>query len=151
MEENVELLIAECYRVARRALEAGNEPFGAVLVQGGAIILEAQNTVNTDGDITKHAELNLVSQAVKKLSPKVLSQCTLYTSTEPCVMCAGAIYWAGISRVVYGCSTEALASITGDGFAVPFREVFAKGKRDIDVIGPIAEEKGLRILKNFWR
>jgi len=150
MEECVGRLIAECFRVARRALEKGNEPFGALLVKEGQIVLTAENTVNTDKDLTKHAELNLVSQAVQSFPPEILSHCTLYVSTEPCVMCAGAIYWAGIPRVVYGCSTEALANLTGGTFAVPCREVFAKDKRGIEVIGPVAEEEGLRIHKNFW-
>lgn len=150
MEDSTEHLIAECYRLARSAFQKGNEPFGALLARDGRIVLTAENTVNTDGDLTRHAELNLVSQAVRSLSPETLAHCTLYTSTEPCVMCAGAIYWAGIPRVVYGCSAEAFARITGGGFAVPCREIFTKGRRDIDVTGPVAEEEGLQIHREFW-
>ncbi|MCJ7522871.1 MAG: nucleoside deaminase [Dehalococcoidia bacterium] len=150
MEESIEYLIAECYRVARQALQNGNEPFGALLTRKGQIVLTAENTVNTDGDLTRHAELNLVSRAVQSLPSDILSQCTLYASTEPCVMCAGAICWAGIPRVVYGCSTQALARLTGGVFAVPCREIFAGGRRVIDVIGPAAEEEGLQIHREFW-
>jgi tRNA(Arg) A34 adenosine deaminase TadA len=150
MAESAESLITECYRIARSALQKGNEPFGALLVRDGRIVLRAENTIITDGDLTKHAELNLISQAVQSFDSETLSHCTLYTSTEPCVMCAGAIYWAGITRVVYGCSTEALARITGGRFAVPCRELFAKGGREIEVIGPVAEEEGLQIHREFW-
>jgi len=151
MEEPVERLIAECFSIARSALLEGNEPFGALLARDGRVVLTAENTVNTDGDLTRHAELNLVSRAVRRFPPEILSQCTLYTSTEPCVMCAGAIYWAGIPRVVYGCSTEALAGVTGGCFAVPCREIFAKGGREIEVIGPVAEEEGIQALREFWK
>lgn len=151
MEEPVEQLIAECFSIARSALLKGNEPFGALLARDGRVVLTAENTVNTDGDLTRHAELNLVSQAVRSFPPETLSHCTLYASTEPCVMCAGAIYWAGIPRVVYGCSTQALAMITGGSFAVPCRELFAKGGREIEVMGPVAEEEGLRIHREFWK
>ena len=150
MDESIEHLIEECFRIARSALQKGNEPFGALLARDGQIVLTAENTVNTDGDLTRHAELNLVSQAVQSFDAAALSQCTLYTSTEPCVMCAGAIYWAGIPRVVYGCSTGALAGLTGGSFAVPCREVFCMGKRETEVIGPVAEEEGLRLLSEFW-
>ena len=124
MEESIEHLIAECYSVARQALRNGNEPFGAVLARNGEVVLTAENTVNTDGDLTRHAEMNLVSRSVQSLPSEILAECTLYASTEPCVMCAGAIYRAGIPRVVYGCSAQALARLTGGAFAVPCREIF---------------------------
>jgi tRNA(Arg) A34 adenosine deaminase TadA len=150
MEEPVEFLISECFAVARSALQNGNEPFGALLARDGRVVLTAENTVITDGDPTKHAELNLVSRAVQSLSPEILSHCTLYASAEPCVMCAGAIYWAGIPRVVYGCSAEGLAELTGGSLAVQCREVFSRGRRETKVIGPVAEEEGLRIHREFW-
>jgi tRNA(Arg) A34 adenosine deaminase TadA len=88
-------------RFIRRAIELsvlakdhGNHPFGALLVNDdNEIILEAENTVYTEHDVTRHAELNLVSKASRTLDPEVIQQSTLYTSTEPCAMCSGSIFW----------------------------------------------------------
>ena len=85
----------------------------ALLVRDGEIVMEAENTVESEVDITGHAELNLVRRAVHELGEEVVKACTLYTSTEPCAMCSGAIYWSGISRVVYACSAKRLGEIAG--------------------------------------
>ena len=82
MPDDHERLIRECYALARSAVEIGNHPFGALLAKDGEVILTAENTVHSDGDVTRHAELNLVSRAARELDPETLSQCTLYTSTE---------------------------------------------------------------------
>src|SRR5262249_18404642 len=87
--------------LARRAREHGNNPFGALLVDAdGNIVLEVENTVVTDRDVTAHAELSLMRQAGARLASDSLAGCTLYASTEPCAMCAGAIYWGNVRRVV---------------------------------------------------
>src|SRR5687768_14770951 len=92
--------------VARQAMTAGNAPFGAVLVAAdGRLLLEAGNTVLTSGDATGHAELNLIREATQRLDPATLAGATLYASTEPCPMCAGAVFWSGIGRVVFGLSS----------------------------------------------
>ena len=76
--------------VARQAREHGNHPFGALLVEHrGNVVLEAENTVRTDKDVTAHAETNLMRMASARFEPDFLERCTLYTSTEPCAMCAG--------------------------------------------------------------
>jgi tRNA(Arg) A34 adenosine deaminase TadA len=91
--------------VAQRAQSHGNHPFGAILVSGtGDILLEVENGYMPDRDMTGHAERLLATAASKQFEPKFLANCTLYTSAEPCCMCAGAAYWAGIGRVVYGLS-----------------------------------------------
>ena len=98
-----EYYISLALDIARRARSAGNHPFGALLVGAdGEVLLEAENTVMTEHDCTGHAETNLMRLASTRFSLDILSGCTLYTSTEPCAMCAGAIYWGGINRVVYG-------------------------------------------------
>ena len=98
----------------RRARENGNHPFGAVLVDDtGTVVLEAENMQVTARDSTGHAETNLVRAASQRFDPDFLRRCTLYTSTEPCKMCAGAIYYAGIPRVVFALSQEGLRSIAG--------------------------------------
>jgi len=144
--------------VARRAREKGNHPFGALLVDAdGAVLLEAENTVNTEHDCTGHAETNLVRMACRRFERAVLEGCTLYTSTEPCAMCAGAIHWSGIGRVVFGLSEEGLYALTSDGehpdnetMTLPCREVFARCVRPVEVIGPLIEDEARVVHEGFW-
>lgn len=145
-----EQFIQECYRLARQAMSQGNHPFGALLVHRNEIILTAENTVHSEHDVTCHAELNLVSQACRQFSPEVLRESTLYTSTEPCAMCTGGIYWSGIGTVAYGCSAAGLASVVGNDFLNPCTDLFATGKRPTEVIGPILEDEGIAIHQSYW-
>jgi len=150
MKADTERLIRQCFALARRAREKGDHPFGALLAGGDEILLSALNTVNTDCDPTRHAELNLVSLACRRYAPEILAETTLYTSTEPCVMCAGAIYWAGIPRVVYGVSARALGRLAGGSLVVPCRDVFGAGRRGVAVTGPVLEDEGLEVHAGFW-
>jgi tRNA(Arg) A34 adenosine deaminase TadA len=98
--------------VSFAAREHGNHPFGAVLVDpSGTVVLEAENTVNTGHDVTHHAELNLVRRACASIPYADIPRHTLHTSCEPCAMCAGAIYWAGVGRVIYALSVERLLGV----------------------------------------
>ena len=118
-----EKFLRRSFDVARRAREHGNHPFGAVLVSGlGQVLLEVENGFLPDHDMTGHAERLLATQASKQFASNVLINCTLYSSAEPCAMCAGAIYWAGIGRVVYGLSEKRLKSM----IARPRRESDAR-------------------------
>mgnify|MGYP001815363138 CR=1 FL=1 len=146
-----EHFIRESFTLARQASRNGNHPFGALLVKDGEILLTAENSVNSDHDITRHAELNLVSQASRQFSPEILAQVTLYTSTEPCAMCTGAIYWAGIPVIVFGCSAESMSQITGGTPLIPCREILDRARRPPQVIGPILNEEGVEIHQHFWR
>jgi tRNA(Arg) A34 adenosine deaminase TadA len=143
--------------VARRAREHGNHPFGAVLVdKDGVLLLEAENTVNTERDCTGHAETNLMRLSSKRFNPDFLAECTLYTSTEPCAMCSGAIYWGGVGRVVFALSEKVFGTITGHDpqnptFSLPCREVFARGQRRVEVVGPIIENEATGVHEGFWR
>ena len=142
--------------VARRAREHGNHPFGAVLVdKDGALLLEAENTVNTERDCTGHAETNLMRLSSKRFDADFLADCTLYTSTEPCAMCSSAIYWSGIGRVVYALGAEALMAIVDDvsgsgTLALSCREVLARGGRVVEVSGPQLEEQARPVHEGFW-
>lgn len=142
--------------IARRARASGNHPFGALLVgDDGDILLEAENTVITARDCTGHAETNLMRLASARFGLDILSRCTLYTSTEPCAMCSGAIYWGEINRVVYGLSEAHLYAITGSNpenlvLALPCREIFQHGQRAIEVIGPLLEEEARVVHLGFW-
>lgn len=142
--------------VAWRAREHGNHPFGAVLVGADSqILLEAENTVLTARDATGHAETNLVRLATQRFTPEQLAGCTLYTSTEPCAMCAGAIHWSGIGRVVYALSETDLYNIVGpspDHLLLPCREVFAHSQRPVVVSGPAAalDSEARAVHEGFW-
>ncbi len=152
----VEALMRRAIALARQAREHGNHPFGALLADAfGRVRGEAENTVVTGADCTGHAELNLVRQACITNDANDLAAATLYTSTEPCAMCAGAIYWAGISRVVFGLREAELRALTGADannptMALPCRDVFAAGQRAIDVIGPFLEDEARAVHAGFW-
>ena len=91
---------------ARIALDADEIPIGAVIVCGDRIIARASNLTEALNDVTAHAEMQAITSAANRLGGKYLKGCTLYVTIEPCVMCAGALGWAQISRVVYGASDE---------------------------------------------
>ena len=127
--------------VARRALDAGHHPFGALLVgPDHETVLSEQGNIDT----VNHAEAVLARMASRVYSADELWGCTLYTTVEPCCMCAGTQYWAHIGRLVYGMSERRLLAITGNHIEnptldLPCREVFGRGQKDIHVIGPVAE------------
>lgn len=143
--------IEKTYQLARKAQANNNHPFGALLVHNNTVTLTSENTVITDRDITKHAELNLISLATHQFDNDILSQAIIYTSTEPCAMCAGAIFWSGISTVVYGCSAKKLGELASGTFVVPCKNIFEYGNREITVIGPILESQGADIHQGFWK
>ncbi|MEX0626743.1 MAG: nucleoside deaminase [Chloroflexota bacterium] len=142
--------------IAHRARANGNHPFGALLVDAaGELVAEAENTVTSDGDPTAHAEINLVRTAGRRFDPDYLSECTLFSSTEPCAMCAGAIYWAGIGRVVFALGEDELRRMTGSNaasptLALPSREVFARGQRSVRVEGPALLDEARAVHDGFW-
>jgi tRNA(Arg) A34 adenosine deaminase TadA len=143
--------------LARAARAAGNHPFGALVVAAdGAVLAEATNrSVPGRGDATGHAELEAVRAASGAHPAGTLLTATLYSSAEPCAMCAGAIYWAGIGRVVYGLSEARLLALTGDHpqnptLSLPCREVFARGQRAIEVVGPLVEDEAAVVHAGFW-
>ena len=142
--------------VARMAREHGDHPFGAILVDTqGNLLLQAENTVVTEKDCTGHAETNLMRLASKIYSPEELAACTLYTSTEPCAMCAGAIHWGNVGRMVFALSEEALYDLIGpspEHLLLPCREVFSRSGRPVEVLGPALEldEEARAVHAGFW-
>lgn len=143
-------------QVAQKAREHGNHPFGAILVdENNQVLMQAENTVVTGRDCTGHAETNLMRLATHHFSEEKLATCTLYTSTEPCVMCAGAIYWGNVRRVVYALSEVALYEIAGpspEHLLLPCREVFARSQRHVEVEGPAVEldTEARSVHEGFW-
>jgi tRNA(Arg) A34 adenosine deaminase TadA len=142
-------------RIAQRALADGRHPFGALLVAADyeTVLLEQGNVDGVD-----HAEAVLAREAARRYAPELLWHCTLYTTVEPCCMCAGTQYWAHIGRLVYGMSERALLAVTGDHaenptLDLPCREVFARGQKRIAVIGPVPEVEAeiAALHADFWR
>jgi tRNA(Arg) A34 adenosine deaminase TadA len=149
--ESHESFLREAIALSKSAVANGDEPFGSVLVKDGAVILRAENSVFTGRDMTNHAELNLVKLAAKHYDAPFLAGCTLYTSTEPCAMCAGAIYWSGIGRMVFACSETRLGEIAGIGLNVPSRAVLQTGARNVAVVGPTnLEDEAAEVHQEFW-
>ena len=148
-------LLRRAIGLAAAARAAGNHPFGALLAgPDGAVLLEAGNEAAT-GDRTAHAERMLMSRASLAYTPDFLAQCSLVTSAEPCAMCAGAAYWAGIGRVVYGISEKALGALIGPHpenltMDLSCRVVLAAGQRHIEVVGPLLEDESRAVHIDFW-
>jgi len=94
------------FQEAQLAYEEGEVPVGAVIVAQNRIIARAHNLTETLTDVTAHAEMQAITAASNQLGSKYLNQCTLYVTLEPCVMCAGALSWAQLGRLVYGASDE---------------------------------------------
>ena len=146
-----EALVRRSIQIAADAVTHGNHPFGALLAKDGQILLEAENTIYTGHDITHHAETNLVRLAVQRYEFDFLEGCVLYTSTEPCAMCSGAIYWSGIGAVVYACSAPRLAEFAGVGLEIRSSEVFASGTRKVTLIGPVLEDEAITVHAGYWK
>lgn len=151
-----EAFLRRSFDVARRAMAHGNHPFGAILVNaGGEVLIETENGYMPERDMTAHAERLLATAASKRFAPDYLAYCTLYSSAEPCAMCAGAIYWSGIGRVVFGLSERRLKAMTGNHaenptLDLPCRTVFAAGQRPIEVTGPLLEDEAAALHEGVW-
>ncbi|AIY15894.1 nucleoside deaminase [Pimelobacter simplex] len=150
-----ERLLLAAIDLAQQARDHGNHPFGALLATAsGEVLCEAENTVLTDRDVTRHAELNLVSTASRTLDADQLAAATLYTSTEPCAMCAGAVYWSRIPRVVYALGSDELTRLAGDGteptLHLGSRAVFAAGTPGVEVSGPHLPDRARAVHEGFW-
>lgn len=150
-------LLRETIRLAEVSKAEGNHPFGALLADAeGSVLIACGNTHSTDGG-TGHAELNVARAAAAQYSPEFLESCTLYTSVEPCSMCSGGTYWAGIGRLVYGMAETRLAELTGDNpenltMSLPCRAVLSAGQRPVTVEGPFPELEDdiVRTHHGFW-
>jgi tRNA(Arg) A34 adenosine deaminase TadA len=143
--------------LALKARNDGRHPFGSLIVneRGETVVAARNNAVRPKGDPTQHAEMLACAQAARLLTEAELARCTLYTSTEPCAMCAGAIYWTGIGRVVFALAETGLVRYTGSHtenptLDLPCREVFARGQKPIVVAGPLLEDEAGKVHEGFW-
>jgi tRNA(Arg) A34 adenosine deaminase TadA len=139
----------EVFAIARRARAHGNRPFGALLIAGnGAVLAAAENSQMSDEHILAHAEMNLLHRAVRDFTPDVLASSTLYTSAEPCAMCAGAIFWSGIHRLVFGLSGDRLHELSGlppHMLVASARDILTRAGRQVEIIGPVFESEAAAI------
>jgi tRNA(Arg) A34 adenosine deaminase TadA/predicted enzyme related to lactoylglutathione lyase len=145
----------EVIALSRASRDDGRHPFAAmVTANDGTRIAQAMNASAVDP--TCHAEVEAVRLAARQAGREALRSATLYSSAEPCAMCAGAIYWSGIGRVAYALSEQALLEFTGANaenptLSLPCREVFARGQRSIAVVGPVLEAEAAAVHEGFWR
>ncbi|NIK66632.1 nucleoside deaminase [Paenibacillus sp. BK720] len=158
MKQDHTYYLKYCIEVSRRSRENGNTPFGAILVnEEGEIVLEQENVEITERRCTGHAETALMEKASRQYEHHDLWSYTLYTTFEPCAMCSGSIYWGNVGKVVYAATEEALLKLTGDHeqnptFNLPCRDIFAKGQKPIEVVGPFPEleEEVVAVHKGYW-
>jgi len=164
MEEqniNHEKWMREAIYVSINAIQNGNHPFGAIFVdpKQQKVIASAENTVATEKDCTGHAETNLVRILSKNLTFKQISEGILYTSTEPCAMCSGAIFWCGVKKVVFGLRATEMYKLVGEEIGeenaqllkISCNEVLLKGNHATEIIGPILEEEAKIPHLGFWK
>lgn len=163
-------------QLSERAVKRGNHPFGCVVVarpkedviaeaqrsDKDVVLVEAMNSVHTEHDPSGHAETNAIREMGRVLHFWALENdgrrlpdshtIELFTSTEPCVMCCGAIYWSfAVDRVVYACSESGLAQYAGADFLCPCRDTFRRGARRVQVDGPFLEEEAVVVHSTFWK
>jgi tRNA(Arg) A34 adenosine deaminase TadA len=140
-----ERYIREAIELAEEAVDEGNTPFGSLLVVDGEVVERSRNTTLTEEDITAHPELKLARWAARELTPAERDRCTMYTSTEPCEMCATAIHYAGLDRVVFSVSTGTLADRRGTEAGLTCAELIDAKGGSTAVDGPVLESDGLRV------
>jgi len=136
--------------LARKAGERGDGPYGSLLVVDGETVMEETNREHTDDDLSLHPELTLARRADSELDPETAPNAVMYTSTEPCPMCATGMAYAGLGAVVYSVSGTRAATIRGDAVdTIPSEEMFDRLGADIDVLGPVLEKEGVAVHEQY--
>jgi tRNA(Arg) A34 adenosine deaminase TadA len=135
---------------SRAAVRAGNFPYGAALVSAaGELLHVSQNNQVTSGDCTGHAEVALIREVCAKLGAATLAGATVYASGEPCAMCAGALFWAKVARVVFGASNADIMRFGGGAtLSLNTAQVLAAGSHAIQVSGPVLEQEAVAVIKD---
>lgn len=156
MNFDINEIMRQAIKVAWDAREHNNHPFSALLVnQFGDVLLKAENSVESDMDLTSHAEIKLISKATKKYNKEFLKKCIIVTSAEPCPMCSGAIFWSNIGTVIYGLSSQWLYEMSDpqhkNSLNITCREILERGTKEVKVIGPVLEEEASEPHLDFWK
>lgn len=133
-----------------KAVEQGNEPFGAVLVKNNEIVYVNQNQIYTKNDPTFHAEFGLIRRFCEETGITDLSDYTLYSSCEPCYMCCGAMVWTKLGRLVYGASDIDLCEILGVEGSRCSKIVFEKSHANIEVVSGVLRDQAIKVLKSYF-
>ena len=155
MDHN-EALLTRSFELAAEARSAGDHPFGALFEVDGQVLAEARNRIYSDHDMTAHAETALVLKLEREYLLDQAGDGTLYASCEPCPMCVGAMFWAGVRRVVYGLSSTRLMELAtppGDtpvGFTIRAAEIGAAASPPMLFDGPNREEEAAAAHIGFW-
>jgi tRNA(Arg) A34 adenosine deaminase TadA len=138
--------IRRTFELAREAADRGDNPFGSVLARDDAVVMEESNRVRTENDIRRHPELHLAHRACRKYGRDARATMVMYTSTEPCPMCAGGMATAGFDRVVYSVGADEVAAVTGTEPSVRSAEILGG---ITDVVGPVLNDEGRQIHREF--
>ena len=137
--------------LAKQARAEGEVPIGALVVLKDEIVGEGWNRPISTNDPTAHAEIVAMRAAAQNLSTYRLLDTILYVTLEPCAMCAAAIYWSGISQIVYGCAAQTLENMAHGGFVIPSNQLFKHGERKVIAMGPYFENEAVKVHEGFWK
>lgn len=135
-------------KLALEEAKKGDSPYGAVIVKDDEVIALAHNTVKTDSDPSAHAEINVIRSLTTKINNPYLEGYIIYTTGEPCPMCAAACVWTGISEIVFGASIQDLIEVKQSQINISCEEIIAKGFRKIKVTKGILKEECLKLFKS---
>ena len=138
--------VRRAIELAGEAADRGDRPFGSVLVRDDAVVMAASNRVVTENDVRRHPELHLAYRACRELSPAERAETVMYTSTEPCPMCAGGMRSAGFARVVYSVGGDKVGEFVGESAPVRSAEVL---DGVTEVVGPVLNEEGRAVHEAF--
>lgn len=147
MSSDDERFVRRAIELAARARAAGEDPFGAVLVRAGEIVLEAEDATIALTDPTAHAELGAIRARCRQLGTTSLPDHVLYSNVEPCAMCAGAIHWARIPRIVFSVPQSALQSLTGGRPKPDAAAILRCGRVPMEIVGSLLIDEGLAALR----
>ncbi|MEH2465482.1 nucleoside deaminase [Nostoc sp.] len=134
-------------RLALAEAKKGDAPYGAVIVKDDEVVAVAHNTVKRDSDPSAHAEINVIRSLTAKFKNPSLEGYSIYTTGEPCPMCATACIWAGIAEIVYGASIQDIITVNQSQIDITCEEVIAKSFRNIKVTKGILKEECLALFK----
>lgn len=148
--------LTRAFELAWAARSAGDHPFGALLLGDGEIVAEAVNRVNTDHDVTAHAETMLVRILEGRDQLGRLRDGIVFASCEPCPMCVGAMFWAGARHIVYGLSSDRLMTLAAApgmdrlGFVITAPEIGGRATPAMHIVGPQREDEAAEAHVGFW-